>query len=169
MKRLTPEQIAAYLHRSYTAVDGLWFMKVEERWGFDAALDVDEQVWRIQPKIQARKLKELTGRKEGLDALEYCLSAKLEIEGFTFETARPRPDILEYRISGCPWSALLERSGRKSLAKAVAERICPMEYEVWAKEFGAAIASSVRQKMCGGACCCVVTFSVNLPSQPSLA
>ena len=44
MKELTDKQIAAYFHRSYTAADGLWFMKVEEKCGFDTALEIDDQV-----------------------------------------------------------------------------------------------------------------------------
>ena len=46
-----------YLLRSCAAVNGLWFMKVEEKYGFDAALDLDAAVWAVMPKIQARQLK----------------------------------------------------------------------------------------------------------------
>ena len=55
MLNLTPEQTADYLHKSYAAVDGLWFMKVEEAEGFDKALDIDEKVWQVMPKIQAKE------------------------------------------------------------------------------------------------------------------
>jgi hypothetical protein len=54
MLKLTDRQIADYFHRSYTAVDGLWFMKVEAACGFDTALDIDTGVWKVMPKIQAR-------------------------------------------------------------------------------------------------------------------
>jgi len=54
MLKLTDKQIVEYFKRSYTAVDGLWFMKVEEIYGFDTALDIDEEVWKVMPKIQAR-------------------------------------------------------------------------------------------------------------------
>jgi hypothetical protein len=46
---LDEKQISELWHRSYTAVDGLWFMKVEERYGFEAALDLDDEVWKGQP------------------------------------------------------------------------------------------------------------------------
>ncbi len=52
MKHLTDQQAAEYFHRSFTAVDGLWFMKVEEKHGFDAALEIDNEVWKVLPKIQ---------------------------------------------------------------------------------------------------------------------
>ena len=45
------EQVVEYLRRSYQAVDGLWFMKVEEALGFEAALEADRRVWEILAKI----------------------------------------------------------------------------------------------------------------------
>jgi hypothetical protein len=44
MDSLTDQQICDYSHRSYKAVDGLWFMKAEEKYGFNAALDIDKEV-----------------------------------------------------------------------------------------------------------------------------
>ncbi|NLE90228.1 MAG: hypothetical protein GX602_04765, partial [Dehalococcoidales bacterium] len=57
MEELSDRQISQYLQRSYEAVDGLWFMKVEEKLGFDTALEIDGEVWKVLPKIQARMLK----------------------------------------------------------------------------------------------------------------
>jgi len=37
MAELDSQQIIEYFHRCYKAVDGLWFMKVEEKIGFAAA------------------------------------------------------------------------------------------------------------------------------------
>lgn len=51
--KLTDKEIAEYLHRCYTAVDGLLFVKVEEKCGFDIALDIDKEVWKVMPKIQS--------------------------------------------------------------------------------------------------------------------
>ncbi len=55
--KLTDKEISEYLHRCYTAADGLWFVKVEEKYGFDSALDIDKEVWKVIPKIQSRFLK----------------------------------------------------------------------------------------------------------------
>ena len=55
--KLTDKEIAEYLHRCYTAVDGLMFVKVEEKYGFDVAPNIDEEVWKVMPKIQSRFLK----------------------------------------------------------------------------------------------------------------
>ncbi len=50
MIELTEKQISEYYKRSYTAVDGLWFMKAEERYGFDTALDMTTKSGRSCPK-----------------------------------------------------------------------------------------------------------------------
>ena len=52
MVKLSSKQVADYFNRSYKAVDGLWFLKVEEKYGFDTALELDNEVWKILPKIQ---------------------------------------------------------------------------------------------------------------------
>ena len=57
MKSLTQEEIIEYLYQCYVKADGLWFVKVEEQFGFDKALEIDAEVWKIIPKIQARILK----------------------------------------------------------------------------------------------------------------
>ena len=75
--KLTDKETTEYLHRCYTAVDGLWFVKVEERYGFNTALDIDEEVWKVIPKIQARFLKHKLKKERGLEALLECFSTKL--------------------------------------------------------------------------------------------
>ena len=117
MIQLTDRQIADYFHRSYAAVDGLWFMKMEERFGFEAALAVDVAVWEVMPKIQARKMKELTGLDAGIDALYECFTTKLTLEQYKF-TAKRKPDGsgFDITITDCPWVNLLTRSNRGHLA-----------------------------------------------------
>ena len=57
MSKLRKEQVIEYFHRSFKTVDGLWFAKVGDSYGFEVALRTDEEVWKVLPKIQARMLK----------------------------------------------------------------------------------------------------------------
>jgi hypothetical protein len=156
---LSDRQISEYLQRSYTAVDGLWFMKLEERLGFEGALDVDVAVWEVMPKIQARKLKELTGRTEGIAALHDCFTTKLTIEGYAFTTARdPAAGAFEVGITRCPWVDLLARSRRGHLADAIGRRLCEVEHTAWAREFGGNIAFEFGERLCAGCSSCVLRF-----------
>ncbi|MCK9566330.1 MAG: L-2-amino-thiazoline-4-carboxylic acid hydrolase [Methanothrix sp.] len=134
MTGLTDEQKTEYFRRSYTAVDGLWFMKVEERLGFDEALQLDEAVWKVLPKIQARTLKGMMHLPEGLAGLEQALSARLTLEGFDYEI-QPLEDGFAVIVKRCPWHDIMVKSGRGELSERVSELICRVENSVWASEF----------------------------------
>lgn len=148
-----------YLRRSFTAVDGLWFVKVEEAYGFDAALDIDQRVWEVMGKIQARAARKALGvEAKTLAALEQCLSLKMQVEDFEAEFNKPDENHLEVSLKVCPWVELLKKSGRLHLAETIAGRICTAEYTEWAKEFGAKLELSLSQTLCGGSGCCRIGF-----------
>lgn len=156
MGKLTDKQLADYFHRSYTAVDGLWFMKLEEEYGFDKALEIDKRVWEVLPKIQARKLKSILNAGDGLEALEECLTTKLDLEGFKFETEE-YDEGFRIIVLKCPWHELMVKSGREELSGKVGNVICNTEYPVWASEFGN-IEFELKEQMCEGSNCCTLDF-----------
>jgi hypothetical protein len=162
MKKLTEKQIIDYFHRSFAAVDGLWFMKIEEKFGFETALDIDNEVWKVVPKIQARELKAMLGELSGMEALKTCVDASLTVKGFRHT--------LENDASGrgfkliareCPWHNVMIKSGREHLSGRVGERICRTEYDTWAAEFGGKIRFSLEPEkpICAGGDICVLHFA----------
>ena len=49
-----------FMHlRDMWAVDGLYYLGIEEEFGTEAATDVDRKVWEIMGKIEARKIRNL--------------------------------------------------------------------------------------------------------------
>lgn len=54
--------------RLLLTIDGLWFLGVERSAGQDAAVRMDEEVWRRFGAIEARRLLRLVGREEVQDA-----------------------------------------------------------------------------------------------------
>jgi hypothetical protein len=162
MLELTDKQIGEYFKRSYTAVDGLWFMKVEEKYGFETALDIDDDVWKVMPKIQARKLKSMGQLGEGLDALRECLTAKLTMDGFVFTIEQNEEGgTLKITSSECPWHNIMVKSRREHLSGKVGTRICNTEYSVWAAEFGENIQFELHDQICEGQECCTLVFGVS--------
>jgi hypothetical protein len=157
MAELDDKKIAEYFRRSYTAVDGLWFLKAEERYGFDAALELDQAVWEILPKIQARMLKSMLGKDQGLEALQECLAAKLRLEGFQYELERTE-DGFRLVIRRCPWHDLMVKSGREALSGRVGDSICPTELKVWTSEFGDDIEHRFGDMICQGSPSCEIEF-----------
>ena len=158
MIQLTPEQIAEFWHRSYATVDGLWFIKVEGRCGFDMALDIDNEVWKVLPKIQARLLKSMGKAEGGIDGLLECLATKLNLEGFAFK-AEKTGNGFKVIIAECPWHDLMVKSGREKLSGKVGTLICNTEYTAWAAEFGKDIRFELGEQICEGHQYCVLRFS----------
>jgi hypothetical protein len=157
MTTLNSQQIAEYFSRSYTTADGLWFMKVEEKYGFDAALEVDDEVWKVLPKIQARLIKKFLDLKEGPDDLLEALKAKLELEGFKF-TAEKTANGFQISVTDCPWHNLMIKSGREHLAEKVGKKICGTEYGVWVSELAKDMTFTLRSQKCGKSDCCLLKF-----------
>jgi len=49
-----------FMHlRDMWAVDGLYFLEIEKRYGTNVAAEIDKKVWSVMGKIEARRLKKL--------------------------------------------------------------------------------------------------------------
>lgn len=157
MTKLNLQQVAEFFNRSYKGVDGLWFMKVEEKYGFDNALELDNEVWKVMPKIQARMIKSFLRLGNGLDALLESLVTKLELEEFKFKVDK-RENGFRLTIIACPWHNLMIKSERENFAKLVGETICNTEYKVWSSEFGKKIRFDLKSQKCGESDRCIFDF-----------
>ena len=130
------EALIEYLRRSYTATDGLWFMIVEQAHDFDHALSLDEQVWQIMPKLQARKAREVLDISDNsLDDLIACFRLKLQADGHQFHIERSDNEV-QFIITHCKWRELLCKSGRQHLEERISNVIWPAELAGWCSEFG---------------------------------
>ena len=144
-----------FLRRSFSAVDGLWFVKCEETLGFEKALELDHRVWEIMAKIQARRAREIIGGQMNLDGLEKALTLKLESEGWGFEVEGNGNEV-RFRIVTCPWYQILEKSGRTHLEPTITKTICMAEYPIWCNEFGEGISFSLEKESPGAGSCTMV-------------
>jgi hypothetical protein len=141
-----------YFRNSFFAVDGLWFVKLEEEFGFERALEIDKKVWEILPKIQARHLRKVMGIDEdGIGPYLKVIKVKLDGEGYDYTI---NEDAGEIRFSGCPWHEIMINAGRENLSGRVGEAICVTEHKVWASEFG--LEASLDERFCNGAKECVL-------------
>lgn len=163
MTDLTDEQKAEYFRRSYTAADGLWFMMVEEKYGFEASLQLDEAVWKVLPKIQARTIKAMMKLNSGLEGLQEAVSARLHLEGFDYDLKR-QENGFEVIVKKCPWHDLMIRSGRLELSEKVGELICRVENSAWSQEFKeidadlGEIRFEREDRICKGSSRCILRF-----------
>jgi hypothetical protein len=66
IKEIPKDKIAdfVFMHlRNMWAVDGLYYLFIEEKWGTKEATEIDKKVWEVMGKIEARKIKELLNIK----------------------------------------------------------------------------------------------------------
>lgn len=165
MKELAESDKMEYFRRSYRSVDGLWFMMIEKKRGFDEALELDEAVWQVLPKIQARAIKSMLMLDYGLDGLKEAIAARLALEEFDYELKEEESGFV-VEIRRCPWHDIMVRSGRESLSEKVSEVICQAENSVWAQEFSGKGAEGVvleirferHERLCQGADRCRLWF-----------
>lgn len=154
MIKLNGKQIRKYLHRCYTAVDGLWFIMTEQALGFDKTLEIDKAVWKVLPKIQARALKAMFPKAP----LKECFEAKLELDGFKFKTKKLRNGGFEIKVKECPWHEILLKADRKKYADRIGSAICSAEFPVWITEFGEPLDYELKSRLCAGGKCCSLVF-----------
>jgi hypothetical protein len=155
----TDRQLVEMLRRSYAAVDGLWFMMSEQDQGFAKALELDDQVWRVMPKLQARKAREVLGLPGNSPAeLAQAIGLKLTAEGHSFRVTTHQGGVTII-IQACPWRAALEKAGRLDIAADIGRRICTAEGEGWAAEFGEAFEFRLAECLCDQAERCRFEFA----------
>jgi len=62
IKNIPEEKLAdfVFMHlRDMWAVDGFYYMFIEEKYGTEVATEIDRCVWEVMGKIEARKIKKL--------------------------------------------------------------------------------------------------------------
>jgi len=160
MTQLNKKQLERYLRRSYSAVDGLWFVKVEEKLGFEAALDMDREVWKVMAKIQSRALKSILALPpEETPDLRKFFSAKLKLDGFSFGTRALKCGGFTVTVRTCPWHDTLVKAGRQAYAERIGAAICGSEYAVWTQEFGGDHVLELKSRICKGDKICRIDFA----------
>lgn len=113
---LNKDEFYQLLEKAFTALDGLWFLGVEEDFGFDVALKVDLYVWRRFGQVLIRRMKkmwnkETLSRKEMLHFLDILyVFGHLKIDRVI-----EKGNSYTYIVDQCPWWDNLKRSGRDKL------------------------------------------------------
>lgn len=105
-------QYVDFLLRHYRLADAYWFLGVEDTFGTDAAVKLNEDIWTRMGNIAARDIKERFPLEEQgvarvLEALSYFPWAI--ITGFQLEHAG---DVARIRVPHCPPQAARLRAGR---------------------------------------------------------
>jgi len=79
IKKISGDKLADFIFmhlRDMWAVDGLYYLFIEEKYGTKVATEIDRRVWEVMGKIEARKIKKLfdingTSVSDVIHALRY--------------------------------------------------------------------------------------------------
>jgi len=117
--------------KNWLAIDGLWFLEIEKRYGMDIALEVDAKVWKEFSRIEADRIMTRIGLIEGggLDSLEKALHHRLFSLLNTYELKRPEENVLECYMITCRTQTARERKG---LPLFPCKQIGIIDYETFA-------------------------------------
>jgi len=126
-------------------------MKVEQGADFEKALELDIEVWKVLPKIEARTIQELLGLGKGMPALRHALEFKLSAEDSRFELSAFGQDSFTLEVRDCSWVAHIRKANQEQFLERISESICSVEFGTFASEFGSDISvehdcSSCRSK-----------------------
>jgi hypothetical protein len=118
--------------KNWHAIDGLWFLAVEARFGMEAAIACDKEVWTRFPAIEAGRIKERLALPDngGLDALEQALSHRLFSLVNEQKIIRVDPGTLEYYMVTCRTQ---DARDRKGMPKFPCREIGEVEYRSFAR------------------------------------
>jgi len=161
VKTIDPVLKSEYLKRVYMSVDGVWYIMVEKYFGFENALLLDKEVWQIMPKIAARKIKDLLGLSDKkLEGLSESLAFRFAVEGYEVKLHRLVENTLEIQIASCPWRLQMLKLKNEELLTGVAERVCPVVYETWGREFIEEFRFEMNPQICKGGEICRLKYCI---------
>lgn len=136
-------EFASDLSKRWLAHDGLWFQAVEQKFGMDAAIELDAVAWEKFTVIEAKRIMELLGLPEngGLDALEKGLRFRLYAYINIQETIWANPNLLIFRMNKCRVQAARER---KNMPAFPCKSVGIVEYSGFAKTIDPRIKTRCR-------------------------
>jgi hypothetical protein len=118
--------------RNWLAMDGLWFLAVEAKYGLAVAMDIDQRVWSDFSRIEAERIKKRLSLPDdgGLEALDTALRQRLHSLLNDFRIERAGDESLCYFMVSCRTQSARERKG---LPQFPCREVGLVEYSVFAK------------------------------------
>lgn len=117
---------------NWLAHDGLWFRAVEERFGLEAAMELDAKAWEKFTVLEAKRIMKRLGLKEGggIPALIQALKLRLYAQINAQEIGEVTADRLVFRMRSC---RVQEARQRQGLAAFPCKPVGIVEYSGFAR------------------------------------
>lgn len=117
---ITPEQLEELRLGALTAIDGLWFLEAERKYGFEAALELDLEVWKRYGLVLLKRLSRMLAVDVGpdsrpeLETVNSLMETICRIDGTVCDGKVVDGEEILFRVDRCSWWDNLRRSGRES-------------------------------------------------------
>lgn len=140
MFNVNKEQLEKLLRLSgglIAAIDGIWFLAVEEAFGNEKAVELDRWVWERYMHVLVKRIKNIFGiSAEGMNGIKEIIENDplFLINDYEFPEFSEKKMVL--RINRCPVLEAMERQGRK---RFVCESTTGLYFKNLAKEIDANI------------------------------
>ena len=150
-KELSLQEMVEALRAFLITSDGLWFTKVEEKHGFEHALELDIEVWTTFATLASRKILEIFNiSSRDAEAIAKTVSVRWRAEGWVFQEVSTSEKEAVLRVTKCPWREAMVKAGREKLVPRVCDEVCTKIYEAWATSINPR--ARVRKKKTEGFC-----------------
>jgi len=129
---ISEDKLLEVCSRSFTTVDGLWFLAVEQKYGFDAALELDLEVWRRFSRVHGRRLLKSFAIKEDspIRTLVKLLQADPIMSIYRPEVVTLTDNKAVFRCVECPTQIARIRDGKGVFP---GQRVCSAMYTAYAE------------------------------------
>ncbi len=132
---LSSETLLEIMRGAYFAIDGIWFLAVEEKFGFDMAFEVDKDVWKKYGAVMARRIRKHLGlMKQDIPAIVETMKTLFLLEDWKIEAVEVSENEALLKVEFCPWYSYLKKAGREKAISKLCPEICLTLFNAWAKE-----------------------------------
>jgi len=115
LRNLSKEQLLELLEldgKNWTAIDGVWFQSVEEKFGMEEAIYHDEEAWKRFTVLEAKRLRDFLQLPEqcGLEGLAKALPYRIKVRNDE-DAMEWKDGKLIYKVVTCRVQAARTRKG----------------------------------------------------------
>jgi len=97
------------------AIDGLWFLAVEDQFGYSEAIRLDTKVWEKYAHIVVKRMKDKIGlSKTGIEGIKELIGFDPLLLNLDYEIPELSEKTMLLRVNKCPVLEAMERAGRKT-------------------------------------------------------
>jgi|GEM_PF-417820 len=131
---LSAQRDIELLKKMYMLVDGLWFRLVENKFGYAAALELDNEVWTEFAKRVATRIKKMYGIEgEDPSSIFETIEVRWKLEGWNYEVVKKSDEECIVKVLRCPWVDGLRKADRYSIIPDICSKICINLYREWTR------------------------------------